>query len=193
MLTFRGIFYFILITFGIVATIIVVLGVNKRKKDLYAMKQDFLAKGYQVTHEITHRSPLYGAVATVLLDSYNGVLCVLSGNINQPRYIRFSELLGCDVIVNRQSVSSVGRAVTGGLLFGPIGAIVASQTGKKNMIDRFEVYIYTNNPNNPRVEVFKMTDKSFNYDSPAARQAIQFAEELQASVNSIVEMNRSHQ
>jgi hypothetical protein len=185
---------FLLTIIGIILLVVSMVGTaNRRKKELSDMKQDFLAKGYQITREITHKSPLYGAVATALFDTHNAVLCVLSGKTNQPRYFHFSELLGFDVIVNRQTVSGgFGRTVTAGALFGPIGAILASQTGRKEMVDQFEAYIYTNNPNEPKVEVFKI-DKPVRYNTTAFKQAIQFVEELQASINTIVEINRSHQ
>lgn len=53
--------------------------------------------------------------------------------------IRCSEILDFDVIENGSSIiekKGVGRAITGGLLFGVAGAIVGASTGKRNIVEK---------------------------------------------------------
>lgn len=81
-------------------------------------------------------NPDYKIKKLMWLDRKNGLLGIAVKDGMKPNFIfELSELKGYKIFTNQKEVSGksgIGRAVGGGLLFGPTGAIVGGITGKKN-------------------------------------------------------------
>ncbi|MCR4650905.1 MAG: hypothetical protein K5662_04045 [Lachnospiraceae bacterium] len=117
--------------------------------------------GYNISTEFK-----LGRYLHILIDEENENLFLCNTNREILNQIRFSDVLGMQVIEDGQSTNGVGRAVVGGLLFGGVGAVVGAVTGKQ-LVTRIDIVIYLNNIDNPsctfNVFLGKMKKSDYHY------------------------------
>lgn len=103
--------------------------------------------------------------------------------------ISFHELIGCEVVVNNQTVqkASIGRALVGGALAGGVGAIIGGTTGKAEVyVNELYLRIRTNNISRPQYTIQFVTKPTY-YDW--CKPAIEKAEYLQSVILAIIASN----
>lgn len=72
------------------------------------------------------------------IDEQNQVWCIPDGRngyLIKPRIHSYSDIISFELVTKEEQITKskkgIGRAVVGGALFGPVGAVVGSTTGKK--------------------------------------------------------------
>ncbi|WP_300903365.1 SHOCT domain-containing protein [uncultured Clostridium sp.] len=78
----------------------------------------------------------------------------ISGKIKNANIYNYSDIVNYELLEDGNSITKggVGKAITGGILFGGIGAIVGGTTGKKKtkeICNKLQIKITVNNLNNP--------------------------------------------
>lgn len=109
------------------------------------------------------------------------------GKIGERIEISFSEIIGCEVLSDSQTVGGIKRAIVGGVLAGDTGALVGAMTAKPH-ITSYKVVIYRSDIQYPTVEIIliktKTATKSKDYTS-----AVDFSQKILASVKAIMYSN----
>ncbi|MBR6355213.1 MAG: hypothetical protein IKR92_00015 [Alphaproteobacteria bacterium] len=115
-----------------------------------------------------------------------------SDSTGQYVEIPFKEIVGCETIIDNQSVGGIGRAIAGGILAGGAGAIVGALTTHKK-IASFKFVIYRNNLQKPSYyyELIhsisnNQTENNINYE-----KAMRFSQNVTASIKAIIAQNES--
>ena len=118
------------------------------------------------------------------------------GKIDKVAIYNYSEILGCDVLEDGQSISKggLGRAVAGGLLFGGVGAIVGGVTGSKKtkqIINSMKVKITVNDISNPTqyISLIESETKSTSFMYSTAKNN---AEQIVSLINIIINDNNTN-
>lgn len=110
-------------------------------------------------------------------------------NEKQTFDIPFGEIIGAEVLEDKEVRGSVGRAVVGGAIAGDVGAIIGASTTKKS-VTTFIVRILTNNIQHPAYDIPLIKEKQ-EVGSKRYKDAIAFANDVQASIKSIVSSNQA--
>ena len=109
------------------------------------------------------------------------------GKIGERIEIPFSEIIGCEVLSDSQTVGGIKRAIVGGVLAGDTGALVGAMTAKPH-ITSYKVVIYRSDIQYPSVEIIlikaKTATKSKDYTS-----AVDFSQKILASIKAIMYSN----
>ena len=109
------------------------------------------------------------------------------GKIGERIEIPFSEIIGCEVLSDSQTVGGIKRAIVGGVLAGDTGALVGAMTAKPH-ITSYKVVIYRSDIQYPTVEIIliktKTATKSKDYTS-----AVDFSQKILASIKAIMYSN----
>lgn len=110
-------------------------------------------------------------------------------------FFDFSQIIDCRIIENSKVVTGggVGRAIAGGIIAGGVGAIVGVNSKKnKNIINNLSIDIITTNLENS-VFTMKIIDCpiDINQNQLFYNQAIRFANDVYATVQSIINNNVS--
>lgn len=108
--------------------------------------------------------------------------------------IDYDLILAFEIFEDGNSIASggVGRALVGGALFGPTGAIVGSTTRKfEQVCDNIQVNITIKDPNCPLVYV-DILSNGVKKSSSSYRRAFEEAHELVSKLKIIVDENNEH-
>lgn len=109
------------------------------------------------------------------------------GKIGERIEIPFSEIIGCEMLSDSQTVGGIKRAIVGGVLAGDTGALVGAMTAKPH-ITSYKVVIYRSDIQYPTVEIIliktKTATKSKDYTS-----AVDFSQKILASIKAIMYSN----
>lgn len=103
--------------------------------------------------------------------------------------VRYNEIVAFDLLEDGDSVSQggLGRAVAGGLLFGPVGAIVGGSTGKKrtkSTCKSMQIELTLSNPSRPTLYV-KLITAETKTDSFSYRMSFEHAQEILSKLQAI--------
>lgn len=104
------------------------------------------------------------------------------------RKFDFSELLNCEIIQDNNIIMSggVGRALVGGFVAGGVGAIVGATTrDSKNVVFEMKLRITSRDINDP-LYVIRLINEQVERDSDEYKLAINFAESIYATIESII-------
>lgn len=104
--------------------------------------------------------------------------------------IPFSKITGCEILEDSAVTGGIGRAVAGGILAGGVGAIVGATTKKKE-ISSYKIIIYMSDINRPKIVLNLITSK-MKIDSLYYKDAVRFANDVNASVKSIISKNNEN-
>lgn len=99
--------------------------------------------------------------------------------------IPYEEVIGFEVIEDSHVIGGIKRAVIGGVLAGPAGAIVGAQTAHKTAVSSLKAVLYRENTGNPTytLELIKMKTKT---TAPEYISAKTFAENLNATIKAVI-------
>ena len=151
-------------------------------KSIIGFKEKYLGQAKEIADLI--RSKTLPLVREMSDGENQGIITVdhkhqlLSLGFHYP--VRFHDILGCDLLKDGYSVTSgnAGKALAGGVLFGPAGAIIGS-AAKRTTVEQssYSVAVHTNDLSRPAV---------LSNTTASARQA----ELAIATINIILEQNR---
>ena len=96
----------------------------------------------------------------------------------------YSEVNGCEIIVDSQVTGGVKRAVVGGILAGDTGAIVGATTAKQ-FIMSYKIVIYRNNISSPSTS-FVLINQKTALTNQNYKNAVSFAERVNATIKAIM-------
>ena len=109
---------------------------------------------------------------------------------------RFEDIVNYEIVEDGANIATggVGRAITGGLLFGGVGAVVGAVTPKKvkKECDKLEVHIHINNLDTPIVRI-KLIQTKTNKKGMLYQQHLQEAQDIGALLDYICTNTKSAQ
>lgn len=103
-----------------------------------------------------------------------------------PVMIRFSEIIGCEILMDSQVTGGVGRAIVGGLLAGDAGAIVGAVTTKPH-ITSYQIVFYKSNISSPQYTLNIISEKT-KTESMDYKNAVSFANSVNSSIKAIISL-----
>ena len=106
--------------------------------------------------------------------------------------IKFENIIDCEIIEDASTImkGGVGRAIVGGTLAGGIGAIVGASTRKSNNVtNSLQIRIITNDLYNSLC-MLKLISSETKKDSLEYQNAMEFANNVYATLNSIISNNQ---
>lgn len=107
--------------------------------------------------------------------------------------IGFDELVECSILEDGATVQSggIGRAVVGGVVAGGVGAIVGATTRSSKPITReLSVRIVTSNIQNS-LHIIPIITSEINRDTKSYKEMMNFAQEIYATLMSIIHSNQT--
>jgi hypothetical protein len=121
--------------------------------------------------------------ASISVDEVNQLWGFAAGDA--WRIYRYADIVNSEVIENgdqvQQGGASLGRAVVGGMLFGPLGAAVGSMTGAKRSnqaIHTLQVKVTVNDLSDPVVFIDMLPTKGIKANTPAYRMHFEDAQRV---------------
>ena len=124
----------------------------------------------------------------VRIDLEHQKLAILSSLHSNVIMIMFSDILHSEIVQDNSTImgGGIGRAIAGGIIAGGAGAIVGATTRKsKDVVSDLRIKITTTNISNPLITVKLITSQT-EKSSSLYQQCIEFAEEVQATIESII-------
>lgn len=130
---------------------------------------------------------------TIYIDEPNKRVMLINRNTPSSRKIyNFNELVECSILEDGATICSggVGRAITGAIIGGGVGAIVGASTrSSKNVTLSMSVRIITSKISQPLYEIPLITSET-NRDSTEYKRKIAYAQEIYATITSIIAQNK---
>lgn len=119
------------------------------------------------------------------------------GNIKDLTIHNFNEITNFELLEDGKSVASggVGRALVGGALFGGVGAIVGSTTGKKktsNICTSYRIKITLNNFSEPTCYIDFINGAEFKKDGSIYKIIVENAQQILSLLELIVNSNNTN-
>lgn len=111
-----------------------------------------------------------------------------------PRILNYSDILDYELLENGETVvtkGGLGSAIAGGVLFGRVGAIVGSNTGKKKSvtsINELRIKVVTKDMNNPNTYINLITS-STKTDSLIYRSSYETAQKIMSMLQIATTIN----
>lgn len=106
---------------------------------------------------------------------------ILKKEIDVSKIHSYNEIISYELLENGEVVSSggIGRAIVGGVLLGPVGAILGGITGHKTKSKclSLQIKITLDNINNP-TEYIDLVYITVKKNEPAYKEAIMYAQEI---------------
>lgn len=123
-----------------------------------------------------------GSHYIVSFDNTHKLLVLRDTDINSVDYIKYTDLLKCEVLENNTAITKggLGRAVVGGAIAGGVGAIVGANTRKSEIITDLKLNIITKNINKSSYLIWI---KETQIDD----QEIKFINEVYGVITTIIE------
>lgn len=113
------------------------------------------------------------------------VVCKGKSTIQIP----FSEVIGCDTLIDSKPTGTIGRAIVGGMIAGDAGAIIGAATAQ-NAIMSFQIVIYRENITEPTLSINLINTKT-RTDSVDYEAATRFASSVSSSIKAIISKTRN--
>lgn len=113
--------------------------------------------------------------------------------INKVNILKFTDIIDCEILEDNNTImkGGVGRAIVGGALAGGVGAIVGANTRKsKNITNSLQLRIITTDVSKSLYTI-NLIKKETKRDSIEYKQAINFANNVYATVMSIINDNNN--
>lgn len=195
--------YIILVVIiSIIGFLIISDAVEKQEKTVSKNREEIedRLKGYNISKNISFvRYGVGGSEIDVKLDTEKRKILICYYYLNSTEIVKvpFEEIIECEVIEDKNTVmkGGVGRAVVGGVLAGGVGAIVGANTrASKNMIYNLQIRIITSNINNSLCTIDIINNMAgVNIDSYEYKNGIVFANEVYATIVSIINQNKKQE
>lgn len=146
------------------------------------LRSDMSQRGINADIEYCYKDILGVARVRYIIDKSKRIILISKGgSISQ---ISFSEVIGCEILVDSQVVGGIGRAVVGGILAGGAGAIVGATTAKKHIMS-YSVVIYREDIHSPKEEIVLISSKTSTKNRDYLN-AVEFASNVSASIKAIM-------
>ena len=195
-LKFGGVvMWWLIILCIIVAVIIFIAGSsydNKRvSENTDNISKKLSASKFITEKEINHGSAITRDLYSVKVDVTNKRIAFCNIYNNQIKIYNFQDIIDCRVVQDGSAVikGGLGRAIVGDILAGTTGAVIGAMTGKsKNVINKLQVQVFLQDVLNPIYTLDLITDET-KKDSTSYKDATQFADELYATIISIINTN----
>ena len=114
--------------------------------------------------------------------------------INKVNILKFTDIIDCEILEDNNTImkGGVGRAIVGGALAGGVGAIVGANTRKsQNITNSLQLRIITTDVSKSLYTI-NLIKKQTKRDSIEYKEAINFANNVYATVMSIINDNNNN-
>lgn len=169
--------------------------IKERKNEQRQREAEYIANNnITVSVEYKYESEYYtndiswadGISYRYIVDGEHKKIHIL-GKVGERIELPFSEIIGCEVLSDSQTIGGVKRAIVGGVLAGDTGALVGAMTAKPHIMS-YKVVIYRSDIQYPSVEIVliktKTATKSHDYTS-----AVEFSQKILANIKAIMYSN----
>lgn len=181
----------IIISF-IILTIYFSLSGIEKEKDVDAQITEWVheLENFSITSELKYSSSTDNTCCYIYIDEINKQLAIVHSfpfMFAKKYVINFKDIIGMEMKEDGITTNGVGRAVIGGALFGDVGAIVGSNTGKE-LIKFLKIILYLNSISNPiiEIELNKIQVKRNDY---SYQKKLDFARKVDGTIRAIVNQN----
>lgn len=99
--------------------------------------------------------------------------------------IPYSQIIGFDILEDSHVVGGIKRAVAGSVIAGGVGAIVGASTAHSKAVTSYKAVLYISDVSNPKFE-FNMISGKMDKSNKYYKQAVEFAENINAVIKAIV-------
>lgn len=176
----------------LIVVVIVLIGIGvgendqrmqARNVELNAQQEYIRSNNVTISAEYVYKTTLEDKNVRFIVDDiseniYISLTC--SSFIKVP----YSDINGCDIVVDSQVSGGVKRAMVGGMLAGDAGAIVGATTAK-SFIMSYKVIIYTNNVVDPKIEIV-LVERKTNKEKKDYIHAVEFSGQVNATIKAIL-------
>lgn len=157
--------------------------IQARKAELDAQQEYIRSNNVTISAEYVYQTTLADKNIRFIVDDiseniYISLTC--SSFIKVP----YSDINGCEIVVDSQVSGGVKRAMVGGMLAGDAGAIVGATTAK-SFIMSYKVIIYTNNVVDPKIEIV-LVERKTNKEKKDYIHAVEFSGQVNATIKAIL-------
>ncbi len=181
----------IIITF---AYVILIAGpeTEEQKNQLYQKEAEYIAgNNITVTAEYSYENEYFANIVSwpdaiyykYIVDDENKKIHIL-GKDNERIEILFSEIIGCEVFSDSQTVGGIKRAIVGAALAGDTGALVGTMTAKPHIMS-YKIVIYQSDIQCPTIELVLIKAKKSTKDKDYV-SAVDFSRKILASIKAIM-------
>ena len=182
----------VLVFFGI-AFVLIYIDKDANKEAKSQIKKWMERNHFTKTSEIIMYPDGSSLGCNVYLDELDKKMFIVNLMEKTKYLIPFEEIIGMEIMEDGISTNGVGRAIVGGILFGGVGAIVGSNTGKKT-INSLSIIIYLNKISDPMIEIVITSSNTSNIktDGIIYKNQINFARKMDATIRAIIANNEKH-
>lgn len=191
----------ILITIIIIVVVLVIAAFAQNSsdnsyKEAQAEKSGSYAKrnNINVDAEFSYTSFGHRNHVRCIVDNKNKKLCIMwKDRMQLPSEdlhsceIEFSNIIGCEVLIDSKVAGAIGRAFVGGIIGGDSGAVVGAMTAKKYIMS-YDITIHCDNVISPQITIPLISEKT-STEVETYREANEFSNRLSATIKAIMALN----
>lgn len=183
--------FFVLFIVAFIIAVIVSITINSKAKK--AMSAELkTTPDFAVTQEIMGEDAKTGFA----FDEVSSKICLISkdGKSITTRVMQYRDILSVELFEDGESItktargSQLGRVLLGGIVFGPLGAVVGGLSGKKkteNKVKRLDLRLAINDTNSPIHDICFL-DVEVNKSSVLFKNAFKNATHWSASIETLI-------
>ena len=156
---------------------------QSRKVELNAQQEYLRNNNVTISAEYVYETILAGKKIRFIVDDiseniYISLTC--SSFIKVP----YSDINGCEIVVDSQVTGGIKRAIVGGVIAGDAGAIVGAKTAK-SFVMSYKVIIYKNTVASPVLEII-LLEKKTDKENRDYINAVEFSGKVNATIKAIL-------
>ena len=183
-----GIIIILIILFFVMRAVSSSTEKESRASERVKQNQYFQSNDIEITSQYLFESQDHLKSVRFVVDE--GHKQVFISKANSPmEAIPFSEIIGCEIIIDSEVAGGVGRAIVGGAIAGGVVAIVGATTAKKH-ISTYQVVINRETIRSPQL-VIDLINKNTKTDDPDYKNAVRFATGINSSIKAILSKKNS--
>lgn len=153
------------------------------------LEQQIEETGFNSNIKYSYENQEYGILIVFSFDESAGTILIMNSR-KQCDLIKFSDVIGYEVMEDNQVVGGISRAVVGGIIAGGAGAIIGSQTAHKKKVYSYGIAIYMNDIKNPRMMIPIITH-AIEPHVKEYKKAIEFADHIGITLKTIIARNQA--
>ena len=146
------------------------------------VEQQIAETGFNADVKYSYENDKSGTLIVFSVDEPTETILIMNSR-KQCDLIKFSEVIGYEVVEDNQIVGGISRAIAGGIMAGGAGAIVGANTAHKKQVNSLSIAIYLENIKNPKYII------SFNATNMIYSKAVKFSDDVGSTLKAIISIN----
>lgn len=138
--------------------------------------------GFNADVKYSYENQKSGTLIVFSVDEPAETILIMNSR-KQCDLMKFSEVIGYEVVEDNQIVGGISRAIAGGIMAGGAGAIVGANTAHKKQVNSLNVVIYLENIKSPKYII------AFNATNMIYSKAAKFSDDVGSTLKAIISIN----